>query len=385
MTAATRVRKNSAVVDQVLFVAFELGWTEWKLGFTTGLGQKIRQRTIRARNVEKVLAEIDAAKKRFKLVGEAQVICCYEAGRDGFWLQRFLESKGIECLVVDSASIETTRRRRRVKTDRLDCEKLASMLVRYSCGDERVWSVVRVPSSKEEDNRQLHRELTQAKHDRTRVSNRIKGLLANHGLDAEVKEGWIDELNTLRMWDGRPLPAGLQSRLRREWRKIELCNEQINELQRERRRGIREHKDRASKVAWQLLHLKGIGTNAAWTYAMEFFAWRKFSNRKQVASLAGLAPTPHQSGGLRREQGISKAGNRYVRGMAIEIAWGWLRFQPDSKLSKWFRARFGGGGARQRKVGIVAVARKLLVDLWRYVETGAVPPGAALKDNVVVV
>lgn len=384
MTATTRVHKDSAVVEQILFVAFELGWSEWKLGFTTGLGQKIRQRTIPGRDVDALMAELEKARRRFDLSIHVRLVCCYEAGRDGFWLQRYLEAMGIECLVVDSSSIETKRRRRRAKTDRLDVEKLASMLVRYVHGDRRVWSVVRVPTPKEEDNRQLHRELVQAKHDRTRLTNRIKGLLANQGIAVELKTDWIEAIDSLQIWNGTPLPSALKDRLRREWRKVELCTEQIHELEALRRRTLTQHRERASKTAWQLFQLKGIGANAAWTYAMEFFAWRKFRNRRQVASLAGLTPTPHQSGGMHREQGISKAGNRYVRGMAIEIAWGWLRFQPDSKLSRWFRSRFGGGGPRQRKIGIVALARRLLVELWRFLETGAIPEGAELKTNLKV-
>jgi transposase len=367
-----------------LYLAFELGNGTWRLGFTTGPGQKPRQRTVTARDGAAVLREIEGARSRFGLGAEARVVSCYEAGRDGFWLHRFLLAHGITNRIVDSSSIEVNRRQRRAKTDRMDTDRLLGLLVRYEAGERTAWSVVRAPSDAEEDARQLHRELLTAKRDRTRVTNRMRGLLANQGLEIDLAKAVPAQLAGLRRWDGSLLPDGLRHRLDREWEKVKFLTQQIAALTRERRRRIREAADPAMVQVGRLLQLRGIGTNGAWLHTMEFFAWRQFRNGRQIGSLAGLTPTPHQSGDLRRELGIDKAGNRRVRWMAIELAWTWLRFQPHSALAKWYEARFARGGPRLRKIGIVALARKLLIALWRYLETGVVPEGAQLKDRVLI-
>jgi transposase len=360
-------------------LALELGWGEWKLGFTTGLGQKPRLRTMPAGDLARLSEEIRRAKERFRLPAKSRVVSCYEAGRDGFWLHRFLVAHGVENQVVDSASIEVNRRARRAKTDRLDVTKLVLMLVRYAEGERKVWSVVRVPSVEEEDRRQLHRELSMLKRERTRQSNRIKGLLASVGVRVAVQKDLAEQLDQVRLWDGSPLAPGLRLRLQGEVERLEFIVGQIKELEQERAELLRHSTAPEIDKVRQLVRLKGIGVNSAWVDVMEFFAWRQFRNRRQVGALAGLTPTPYTSGASSREQGISKAGNRHVRAMAIEIAWGWLRFQPRSKLTLWYRERFGHGNSRLRRIGIVAVARRLLVDLWRYVEFGVVPEGAELK------
>jgi transposase len=286
---------------------------------------------------------------------------------------------GIENMVVDSSSIEVKRRSRRAKTDRLDVGKLLTMLLRYCGGEQKVWSVVHVPTVEAEDRRQLHRELLTVKRDRTRVTNRMKGLASSQGVVLSLGAGFVERLDAVGMWDGSPMPSALRARLEREWLKVEGLTGQIKVLEADRAELLRTCSDPAVETARQLLLLRGIGTNSAWLYAMEFFSWRGFRNQREVGALAGLSPTPYDSGGLRREQGMSKAGNRHIRAMAIEIAWGWLRFQPDSALTRWYEERFGGGSSRVRRIGIVALARRLLVELWRYLETGAVPEGAVLK------
>jgi transposase len=317
------------------------------------------------------------------LARECQVVSCYEAGREGFWLHRFLTAHGIENLVVDSSSIEVSRRRRRAKTDRLDGESLLDLLLRHRAGSrKKVWSVVRVPTVEQEDRRHLHRELQSAKRDRTRLTNRIKGLLANHGLRLDLKRDVSAQLAALRQWDGSALPPGLRARLAREWERVRVCTTLIERLEAERRELLRQGDDPTLEKVRQLNLLRGIGTNSAWLYALELFGWREFRNRRQVGAIVGLVPTPHDSGQAEREQGMSKAGNRHVRAMAIEIAWGWLRFQPESVLSKWYQRRFGSGSKRVRKIGIVALARKLIIELWRFLETGVVPEGAQLKTDV---
>jgi transposase len=382
MTATIR-RFDPTVLRDILCISFELGEGTWKLSFTSGFGEQLFRRRLRSRDREALLRAIGVMKDHFDLPGDAHVVSCYEAGREGFWLHRFLEAHGIENLVVDSSSIEVSRRKRRAKTDRLDGESLLDLLLRHLAGSrKKVWSVVRVPTVEEEDRRHLHRELQSAKRDRTRVTNRMKGLLANHGLTLNLKAGVPAQLAALRQWDGSPLAEGLQSRLVREWERVAFYTVLIERLEGERRELLRDSTDPAVEKVRQLIHLKGIGTNSAWLYVMELFGWREFRSRKEVGAIVGLAPTPDESGEKEREKGMSKAGNRHVRSMAIEIAWGWLRFQPDSELSKWYQRRFGGGSKRVRKIGIVALARKLLIALWRFLETGVIPEGAELKADI---
>jgi transposase len=364
-----------------LYLAFELSDQDWKLGFTIGLGQPPRQRKIAAGDTTALKQEIVLAKQRFGLPADTPVLSCYEAGRDGFWLHRFLESEHITNLVVDSASIEVSRRGKHAKTDRLDVEKLLNMLLRYHGGEARVWSVVQAPSLAAEDQRHLHRQLLALKGERTRYVNRIKGLLVSQGIHLSVDDEFLTHLPELRLWDGAPLPAGLTARLRREFTCWQFVHGQILALEAERRTAIRESQEPCMVQVRQLLQLKGIGENSAWLYVMEFFGWRDFHNRREIGALAGLTPTPFQSGGEDHEQGISKAGNTLIRAMAIEIAWGWLRLQPDSSLSQWYQERFGAGSTRLHKIGIVALARKLLIALWHYLESGELPEGAALKPT----
>jgi transposase len=365
----------------VLYLAFELGWTSWKLAFTVGAGQKPRLRSIPARDTDALLLEIGAAKTRFGLPDEAPVISCYEAGRDGFWLHRFLADRRIENLVVDAASIEVNRRQRRAKSDNLDATKLVGMLIRWHLGEKRLWGVVRVPSVADEDRRQLHRELIALKAQRTEHTNRIKGLLAGLGLSLAIDAEFPRRLEALRQWDGTGVPSGRRRRLLREFERRQLVGRQIHDLEDQRTQQIRDPETPQGEQVRLLLKLKGIGENAAWLLVREFFGWREIRNRRELASLAGLTPTPYDSGASRREQGISKAGNRRVRWMVIELAWGWLRYQPTSELSLWYQRRFAAGNTRMRKVGIVAVARKLLVALWKYLETGEVPAGAELVEK----
>ena len=380
--AATRNHEYS-VFASVLYLAFELSSAHWKLGFTTGLGRRPRERTIKAGDLIALQEEIRRAKRRFGLPYATQVVSCYDAGRDGFWLHGYLEEQGVENLVVDSSSIQVNRRARQAKTDRMDVEKLLSQLIRYRGGERDVWSVVRVPSLEAEDNRQLHRELGTLKKDRTRHINRIKSFLVGQGIQTRVTGNFLEELKRVRKWDGSAIPAGLRARLEREYRRLELVQEQIKVLERERAEAIRHSEEESVETVRKLLKLKGIGQNAGWLFGMEFFCWREFSNRKEVGALAGLVPMARQSGGSYRELGISKAGNRHIRGMAIEIAWGWLRFQPESQLTKWYEKKFGHASKRVRKIGIVAVARKLMISLWRYLETGAIPEGAVLKTRLI--
>jgi len=379
MTRATRSHKYTGKTSQVLYLSFELGVDEWKLGFSTDLGAKPRVRAVPARDLQRLARELRAAKQWFGLPATAAVRSCYEVGRDGFWLHRYLASTGIDNRVVDSSSIEVNRRRRRAKSDGLDVRKLLSMLLRYHAGESKVWSVLRVPTVDEEDRRQLHRELRTLKKERTRVTNRIQGLLANQGVRVPKCRDLGARLERMRLWDGAPLPARLQARLQREWEHAQFLHQKIVELERERQQAIRHDRGQAIEKVRHLMRLRGIGPNGAWVYVNEFFGWRQFRNRKEVGAAAGLVPTPYQSGDESREQGISKAGSRHIRAVAIEMAWCWLRYQARSQSSRWFQERFSRGGTRTRKIGIVALARRLLIELWRFLEHGVIPEGAALK------
>ena len=379
MKAKTTHTISDTTVSGKLYLALELSNAEWKLGFTVGLGQAPRLRTMPARNLVGQQHEIELVKARFGLPRDAGVLSCYEAGRDGFWLHRFLEASGVNNLVVDSASIEVNRRFRRVKTDRLDVGKLLTMLVRYQQGEPKVWSVVHVPSVVEEDQRQRHRELRALKREQTHHINRLKGILASQGVVLEVKADFLEPLEAVHLWDGSSIPAGLQILLEREHQRLELVRAQVHQIGVTRKELLQSSSDPVLEQVRRLLQLKGIGVNSAWIYVMEFFAWRAFRNRRELGSLSGLAPTPYASGESAKERGISKAGNRPVRAMAIEIAWSWLRNQPESQLSRWYQRRFAKGSSRVRRIGIVALARKLLIALWRYVEEGVLPEGAQLK------
>jgi len=370
-------------------LALELGEEHWKLGFSSGFGQEPLVRDIDSRDTGVLVAHIAWAKRKLGLSKSARVVSCYEAGREGFWLHRFLEAKGVESLIVDSSSIEVPQKRRRAKTDRLDLSGLCDLLARHVAGSAKpVWSIVRVPTVDEEDRRHLHRELKTSKQDRTRVSNRIKSLLANNGLTLTSWKDLTGQLKKLHLWNGSDLPAALRSRLGRYARDYAYYTDRIRELETERRHIFSEELRKAGSQgsavgkAVQLYTLKGVGINTAWLYSMEFFSWRTFRNTKEVGSLAGLTPTPKDSGKRYREQGIGKDGSRHIRGSAIELAWSWLRFQPESDLSKWYERRFGSGSKRIRKIGIVALARKLLIALWRFVETGVLPEGAVVKTDL---
>src|SRR5215470_3632737 len=381
MTTTAPHNANSNIADVPLFVAFELSEKTWKLGFTTGHGHKPRERSIPARDQERVLNEMAQAKRRFGLPATAPVVSCYEAGREGFWLHRFLLAQSLTNHVVDSSAIEVSRRQRRAKSDGLDVRKLLSMLMRYHQGERHVWQVVKVPSVEAEDQRHLHRDLETLKQERASTMTRIQGLLSRQGLRGPSLTKVPEHLEALRLWDGAPLPPELRRRVLRVYAHYTFVSAQIAAVEAERRALLQTSSDASLDKVRQLMQLKGIGINETWLLVMEFFGWRVFTNRREVGGLAGFTPTPYQSGASAREQGITKAGNRHVRWMTTELAWSWLRFQPDSALSVWFRERFGSGGKRLRRIGIVAVARKLLIALWRFLETGVLPAGAVLKEG----
>lgn len=376
MAATTRPTECSA---RTLFVAFDLGNRTWKVASTTGVGDPVRHTQMAAGDRQGLADELRRARARFHLAPDAPVVSCYEAGRDGFGPHRLLATLGVENLVVDPSSIEVPRRARRAKTDRIDATKLLDHLLRYVGGEARRLRIVRVPSVEVEDRRQLHRELGAAKGDRLRMRNRITSLVAAQGGRVMVEDRFPERLGEVSLPDGRRLPPDLQARLQREWSVLEVVEQRIAHLEAERHHRLLDAAvgDPEMDRVKQLMRLRAIGETSAWQLVFEYF-WRRFENRREVAAGAGLTPTPFNSGDVERDQGISKAGNGRVRALVIELAWGWLRWQRDSELTRWFRARFDVT-KRTRRVGIVALARRLLIALWRYLETGEVPAGAVLK------
>ena len=358
----------------ILYLAMELSNSKWKLFFSNG--EKIRSKTISARDLDGLDKEIRGAKQRLKLAEDAPVLSCYEAGRDGFWIHRHLTGLGVDSLVVDAGSIEVDRRMRRAKTDRIDGKTLLRKLISYSAGDEQVWSVVRVPSREEEDLRRVHRELERLKKERGGHRNRIGSLLVLHGVAVVNWRGFLQWLEQVRCFDGQPIPAEIRSELEREYERLQLVEQQIKGIEKRQRDEVSAMETEQMRKVAMLMMLNGIGERSSWVFVMEFFGWRQFSNRSELGAAAGLCPTPYASGAMDRQLGISKGGNHRVRSLAIEIAWCWMRYQPRSKLTRWYQERYAGGGKRMRRIGIVAVARGLLIAVWRFLEHGTIPEGA---------
>jgi transposase len=378
MTETTRLAECTAP-GATLYLAFELGSTTWTLACTSSAAQRPRLRRIDAGDLAGLQKEMAAAKARFGLPLEAPVRSCYEAGRDAFWLHRWLLVKGVDNVVVDSASIEVNRRARHAKTDRLDAGKLVHLLMRWAHGERKVWSVVRVPSPEEEAARQLTREIDTVREDRKQVRNRIQAFLATQGIRLELGPRFLQRLPELTTGDGRPLPAAWRGRLEREWAHLEAIEARMTTLTAERDAHITTGTDRVAEVARQLCRMRGVAETSAAVFSAELFGTRTFANGRQLGALTGLVPVPYRSDQRVQDQGISKAGRAELRRVAIQVAWGWVRWQPDSALTQWFTRRFAGAGGRSRRIGIVAVARKLMIALWRFVANGVIPEGATLK------
>src|SRR5215469_775320 len=397
---AARPRSAAHAHDTALFVALELSRSTWLIGSSTPGSDRISKHQVPAADATALLALL----KRLKVRAErscgttVRIISIHEAGLDGFWVHRFLEANGVESHVVDAASIAVNRRSRRAKTDRIDVEKLLDTLMEWARGGRRACSMVRPPSSAEEDERRLTREREALVIERTRHVNRIKGLLATQGVFGfePMRKSHRKQLEQLRDWDGQMLPPRLKAELTRELNRLELVISQVAAVEDERDRALRAKQHPVPSIRESeavaagtqpaatehagglLLRLRSIGPEFASVLSSEAF-YRNFGNRREVAGYAGLAPSPWRSGGIDLEQGISKAGNARLRKTMIQMAWLWLRHQPGSTVSRWFHERVGDRHGKIRRITIVAVARKLLIALWRYVTLGLVPEGAELK------
>jgi transposase len=371
------IRSDVSVNESMLYVAFELGQKDWKLAVTSGFQVKPWLRTVAAGDLAAVDRVVRAARQRLGVSPAARVVSCYEAGRDGFWIHRALERRGVENRVVDSASIEVNRRARRTKTDRIDALKLVMMLVRVCCGERRVFAEVRVPSAQAEAARHRSRERTALVQERTRLRNQIGSWLATCGCCVTARRRqetrwWTD----VRDWADAPLPAPVQARIARAEARLSIVAEQVATIDGDQ--AATAHQADASSPLARLVQLKGVATTSASVLLDEGVVWRAFQNRRQIGGLLGFAPAKYDSGESERDQGISRAGNKRLQAVMVQLAWGWVHWQRQSALTRWYQERFGRG-KRARRVGIVALARKLLIALWRYATAGVLPAGAVLK------
>ncbi len=375
---ATTVRSN----DITLFVSLELSRSKWLVTINSPGSEKISRHTVEGGNGVCLLDLLSRsrakAEQRYGVAIKTVVI--QEAGLDGFWIHRLLLASGIESHVVDAGSIAVARRHRRAKTDSIDGETLLRTLMAWARGERRVCSMVQAPSPEDEDRRRLTRERGTLVKERIQHTNRIRGLLSGQGVRDynPLRRDCLERLEALRTGDGRPLPPMLKAEIRRELDRVAVVTTQLAAVERARDALVCTPAEESNTPASVLLKLKGIGPEFASLLWLEAL-FRSFANRRQVGAYGGLAPSPWQSGAVERDQGISKAGNHRLRRTLIELAWSWLRHQPNSALSRWFQARVGAAKGRIRRIAIVALARKLLVALWRYVTQGVVPEGAELK------
>jgi len=363
--------------EKRLFVAMELSNKKWMLGFGNGSAERFR--TITARDQKTLKFEVKRAKEKLGLPPDCKVVCCYEAGRDGFWIDRMLKQNGYENFVMDPASIEVPRRARKKKTDRLDVKKLLKILLRRELwGELDAFSVVCIPSKGQEAETRIHRERGRLVKERTGHRGRMKSLLALHGILVGNPARAV--IADLKDWDGKKLPSSMIAELIREQERLRQVEAQIKLIEQQQAAGLADPQTQGHEKAVKLKGLKSVGLQTSWILSHECFAWRKFANRKKVGSFVGLTGTPHSSGDLNRELGISKAGSARLRALLIELAWGWVRWQPESALTKWYIDKYvRTGNKRGKKVGIVALARKLLVALWKYIEFDIVPEGAIIE------
>jgi transposase len=378
--ASTAIRTDLGAI----FVSLELSRSTWLItSLSPGGGEKLSKHSVPAGDVGGLLKRFYGLqeKARARTGQNFPIIAIQEAGLDGFWIHRVLQAEGIESYVVDPASIATSHRRRRAKTDGIDGEALVRALLAYKRGEPRVCAMVKAPTPEEEDRRRLCRERKVLIAERVCHVNRIKGLLFCQGITGyePLRRDRREQLQELQTGDGRPLPGHLKAQVRRELDRLELLLQQIKSVEAERDMLVAPKPDAVTPTpAAMLQDIKGIGPEFAailWSEGL----FRHFDNRRQVAAYAGLAPTPWQSGSIDREQGVSKAGNPRLRTTLIQLAWLWLRHQPGSALSHWFQERVERNGGRLRKTTIVALARKLLVALWKYVTAGIVIEGAVIK------
>jgi transposase len=378
MAHEATTREECYSSERTLYVAFELSKEKWRLLCSAG-GRKRHSGVMAPGSESELKVILDRAKKKLGLAEDVRVLSCLEAGRDGFWPHWFLTAQGVENLVVDASSMKVSRKGRRAKTDRIDVARLHADLVRHDRGDDDVWRVVHVPSREDEAHRHEHRELEQLKKERRRLRNQVRSLLATEGI--KVKGGLmrvLREIGDVRNWNGEELSAWILWRLERKAQRLAQVDGQIKQIEQHQIESLREAETEKLKKIAKLARVRGIGVGSAWVLVMESLGWRQFNNRKEVGGSVGLVGTPYDSGESFRELGINKAGNARLRALLVELAWLWIRYQPSSSITKWYVERYSGQGKRSKRVGIIGVARRLMIQLWHFVEHDVDPPGAII-------
>jgi transposase len=383
-----RAPVESTSAPTPLYLAFEVGANRWVVAYGTS-PQAVRRAEIAgadgAAKAAQLRAQVPVWRAALGLPADGPMRSCYEAGRDGFWVHRLLTTLGVDNTVVDASSIELPRRARRMKTDALDATRLWRLVWRVGQGERDVWRPVRVPAAPDEDRRHAARSVLMLTKECTRLRNRLHASLALHGVRMPLRPTFGDKLPVLTDWQGTPLPEGLRARLTIEWTLLCAAERQLRDARRPVRQRVRAAGPstaagpfQADAHAARLCRLRGIAPLSGTILAQELFV-RGLRNRREVGALSGLVPARRQSGETSHDLGVTRCGPRYLRAIAVEVAWSWLQWQPDSALAQWYTARYAHAGPRLRKIGIVALARKLLIALWRYLETGTPPAGAIVR------
>ena len=364
--------------EPVLYMAIEMSKAKWKVGSTDG--GKIREKNCDAGDFDAFQEEVVRSKRRLKMAPDAHVVVVYEAGRDGFWPQRVLDSLGFDVLVIDPASLAVPRRRRPKKTDRVDLKRMLRALIAYCNGDDQIFAVCRVPSVRDEDDRLLERRREEINKQRTATINKIRAAIRLHTPEDVVPGKVHKQLDKLTTADGRPLPQQQKYYLRDLCERLQLFNDQLRRIETERKQlALERREDPKFQMIARLTQLRGLGDVTAWSLVMEMYGWRAFKTRGEVGAYCGLTSSPWASGSVQHDQGLSRSGNTHVRWLLIQLAWRWIRFQPDSELTRWYQKAVAVGGKARKKKIVVGLARKLAIRLWRYLESGELPRGATLK------
>jgi len=397
MTSATASPKPTGNESATIYAALEMSKKSWVVAVQTPASSKLSRYTVKGGDSEELVRLLCCIREqaRSEVDGPIEVVTCYEAGRDGYWLHRVLCANGIANQVMDAASLPVNQKQKRAKTDKIDVKTILRTLKAWHRGDPQACSMVQVPTPEQEDERRTMREYGRLKTEKSEHLSRIHSLTNLHGVWSfkPLRRDWRDQLESLWTADGRPFPPRLKGEIARECERLHQVQEMIKTIVREdwaRRRTAKEtarDKQPAQKTALEeraelidyLTMLRGIGEITASFLVGEVF-YKRFYNRKEVAGYVGLTPQPYKSGNMDADQGLDKAGNPRARWILIELAWNWLFYQPDSALSRWFRERVGDARGRQRRIKITAMARKLLVALWRYVTQGVVPEDAVVTS-----
>jgi transposase len=369
--------------DNTLATVLEMGSKSWLLaGLVPGITRQPLKKLSTA--PEQLLAQLHRWRDEAVKAGHTieRIVVALEAGRDGFWLARWLQARGIEAYVIHASSIPVPREHRRAKSDRLDTGMLMRALLGWLRGEPRHCHMVAIPTLAEEDAKRASRERESLVDEKTRLTNRLQSILVQLGLPkVNIKlRKTAKQLADLRTPEGEPIPPHTLAELHRGLDRLAVIKAQIDAIEKARLQQLKAAPEAGNHpMLLMLAKVLGVGIETADRLVHEVLS-RNLRDHRAVARYAGLTGSPDESGTKRREQGLAKAGNARVRRAMLQLAWRWLLHQKNSDLAKWYRARTADGRKDTRKIMIVALARKLLIALWRYVHTGEVPGGVVLKQ-----